>query len=342
MTDTPDLSIEDEVRAAMALHAEPEEVDTDDAAAPEADRDESGRFKAKDAVEEATAAEPEAAESPEEVAAEPDPYAAPPQHAKKAIREHWADLPSDVRADLIAREKEVHEGFTRFDEERQFGKRIKEVVAPYEPFIKSLGAEPVQAFDYLIKTDYALRTAEPAQRAQMFLRAAKDYGLDLETLTREAAILQENFNPVVETLQERIFRLESQLQSTNVQPTASVDADVVRMIEDFASKPENVHFAKVQPVMTALLESGQAQTLEEAYDRATYADPEIRALRLSAERETEERKRAEAKAAQAAAARKASVSVTGAPGSAVPTPPMESSGSLEDDIRNAIRAASGR
>lgn len=337
MSEAPDLSIEEELKAAIAQHtSEPEEEPV-----IEPERDEGGRFKAKEeeVVPEAEAA-PENAEQ-QEVSAELDPYAEPPRYAKKSIRENWSKFDPEIRKDLTERENEAHQQFTRFDEERQIGRRFKEASAPYDSFLKSLGADGLTAFDYLIKTDYALRTAQPEQRTQMFVRAAQDYGVNLSELANVAQAMEANFNPEVYRLQQQINRLESSLRPATVNQSVSVDNDVIRHIEDFASKPEHVHFSKVQPLMQALLASGQAETLEEAYDLAVHANPETRALRLAEHAATEERKRTEAAAAKAEAARRASVSVTGAPGLAVPTPPMESSGSIEDDVRNAIRAVSG-
>ena len=75
---------------------------------------------------------------------------------------------------------------------------------------------------------------------------------------------------------------------------------------------------------------------------AVYADPETRALQLTAHAAEEQRKRQLEAAEKAKAARQASVSVTGAPGSAVPPQKPESAGSLEDDIRAAIQSVNGR
>ena len=351
MTDSPDLSLEEELRAAMDGLKESPAIEGEVVEAGPLERDEGGRFKAKEATEEVAEetpveSAPEVVEDPAAGAAAaeaaPDPYAVPPTSADKAVREKWAELPPEVREGIHRREIDVHKGFTKWDEERNFGKRVREVVQPFEGFIKSLGAEPIQAVDYLIKTDYALRTAEPNARAQMFLKAAKDYGVDLSLLTQDAANLQANHDPVVETLQQRIFRLENQLQNDTNARRESEQEQISQSIADFASKPEHVHFPRVQAMMATLMEAGHADSLEKAYDMAVLADPETRALHLAAQREAEDRKRTEAAKAKAEAARKASVSVTGAPGSAVPTLTSESSGSLEDDIRNAIRAAEGR
>lgn len=356
MSESPDTiepaaetSIEDDIRAAIAEHsAEPEpapevepEPEAEDAPT-ERPRGPDGKFAAKETPE--PEIEPEAAPEPVEEPIAPDPFALAPQYAKKAVKENWSSLPAEVRQELHEREKEVHQQFTRFDEERNFGKAVKQVVAPYEGFIKSLGADPVQAFDYLIRTDYNLRTAPPEQRKAMFLQAAKDYGIEFNDAgygIDAPANGTPAADPRIETLQERINRLEFE-RNNDIQAAQERERQTLdQQIESFASDPAHAYFDRLRPMMAALLQSGQAENLDKAYEMALFADPETRALHLAATREAEERKRTAAATAQAQAARNASVSVTGAPGLAVPAP-MESSGSIEDDIRSAIRLVSDR
>ena len=95
--------------------------------------------------------------------------------------------------------------------------------------------------------------------------------------------------------------------------------------------------------MAALLNSGAAQTYQEAYEKAIWADPDIRSGLLSQQqREAEEKRNAEAKA-RTDAAKRAAGSVTGSPGGVRPT---NGSGtghsSLRDEIRANLAASTGR
>lgn len=343
LADTAETTLEEDISAALAT-ATAAEVPADDVATSEPKetpappegpgRDDSGKFKAKEPVE--TAPEPEPA-----APVIPDRFGVAPNYAKKAIRDNWKDLPLDVRTELHDREREFHQQLTRYDEDRNFGKKVKEVVDPYAPFIKSLGADPIQAVDYLIKTDYALRTAAPEQRKALFMKAAADYGVTFagDELNTQSGHVSD---PRVETLQQRLERLERDQQSVTQERQLAEQHSIEQQIADFSSKPENVYFETVSPMMASLLSSGQASSLEQAYDMAVYANPETRALQLAAQQGAEQSQRSEQEKAQAAAARRASVSVTGAPGLAVPASGQNSAGSLEDDIRNAIQSASSR
>lgn len=341
MTDE-DQSIHDEISAAMEAHkaANVEEA-VEDAAIPA--RDEAGRFAAKeepaDVVVEPVAKEEAPAETAEaDAPIIPDKFALPPQYAKAGIKAKWSELPPEVRQELHERETDFHKQLTRQDEERVFGKRVREVVAPYEGFIKSLGAEPIQAVDYLIKTDYALRTAPPEQRRELFIKAARDYGINLFEGDGQQQAAQGD--PRYDTLQQRLDRLESDRQAAIQQQQLAEQRSIEQQISDFSSRPENVFFDRVQPMMAALLESGQADSLEKAYEMAVYADPETRALQLAAQAEQSQRTILQQKSAEAAKARSASVSVTGAPGLTAPaSSPSNANATLEDDIRAALQAA---
>ena len=291
----------------------------------------------KGQIEANNTSEPELSASPEPVI--PDRFALPPQYAKKGIRDKWAELPAEVRQELHERESDFHKQLTRNDEERNFGKQVKQVVAPYEPFIRSLGADPVQAVDYLIKTDYALRTAPPEQRKALLIKAAADYGVNLNDHDLSMAA-PSPADPRVETLQQRLERLESERNRDIRERQLAEQRSIEQQIADFSSRPENAFFDRVSPMMATLLQSGQADSLEKAYEMAVYADPETRALQLAAQAEQSQRSTALEKQAQAQKARAASVSVTGAPGLTAPASSPTSSGSLEEDIRAAIAATS--
>lgn len=355
MNVSPDAEddIHAELRVAMdeiQAREEPEIVETDPAPEPEAEgrtRGADGRFVGKEPEE---AAEPETAPevaadpadpAPEDAPVIPDAFAVAPQYAKKAVRENWAALPAEVRQELHEREREVHQALTRQDGERNFGKAVQQVVAPYEGFIKSLGAEPVQAFEYLLKTDYALRTASPEQKKAMFLQAAKDYGIDLGTQGEgnylDPPVLQDP------ALVQRISQLETALNADKDARREQESAALNATIDAFAADPKNVFFDRVSPLMATLLQSGQFEDLPTAYEAAVLADPETRALHLAAKSEEEDRKRQAAAKVKTEAARAASVSVTGAPGqAAMPAQLNGSSGSIEDDIKAALAEVSSR
>ena len=94
--------------------------------------------------------------------------------------------------------------------------------------------------------------------------------------------------------------------------------------------------------MGVLLESGKASDLEDAYNRAIYADPEIRSSLLAANQQATNGKRLTELNAKTERAKSAAVSVTGSPGGSKPLNGSGSVGSIEDDLRAALREVGGR
>jgi hypothetical protein len=342
-------SLEDTLRSAFAAANEETPADPDPQAEALAEdtetpsgreRDEHGRFKPK-AGDEAPVEAGTALEAPTETPVTPDPYGLAPQYASKVVKDKWASLDPELRKEYHEREGVFHRELTKQDGERNFGRQIKAVVAPFEGLIKSLGAEPLQAIDYLLKGDAALRQGTPEQKRAMFMQMARDYGVQINP--GEAPEQQQPVDPRLETMQQRIDRLEREQNDARNAARETEQAEIASSIETFASDPANAYFEQVRNEMSALLQSGLAGSLKEAYDKAVWANPETRALHLAAERATEDRKRTAGAAEQAAKARRASPSVTGAPGSAVqPLSNGSASNSVEDDVRAALMLHAGR
>ena len=263
---------------------------------------------------------------------------------KPEMRGDFEKLPPSVQKYITEREEEVHRGFTKLDEERNLGKSVKDVIQPYMPIINAEGGTPLTAIKTLLNTAYILRTAPPTQKVQLFKELAQQYGVNLQSVVQPA----QQVHPVVQSLQDRIAQLEGTL---NQQATREQQAQyelqqreqgtVNSLISEFSSNPANVHFEAVRPVMAALLESGVAKDLQDAYDRAIYASPEIRQQILEADRlENEQRRKTEAQT-KTNAARRAGASVNGAPGVTVPNNGSPNRTLREEILANLRAATSG-
>jgi len=319
-------------------------------------RDESGRFtKAEAAAPAAEAAEPAsdpapAAEAATAAAAQTDaadPASTattaantikPPDAWSPAAKAKFATLDPEIQAEVMRREQEVHKGFTKQDEHRNLGKTFAEVVTPYLPMIRAEGGEPLQAVQALLQTAHNLRNATPDQKQNMFIQLARDYSVDLQgVFNRLAGGQQQQVDPQVQQLQQQLAQLQQERQMAVRSTVEAEQAQINTTIESFASDPKNLYFANVKADMAALLSNGSAKDLQEAYDMACWARPDIRPLLLQ---QTEQQKQAEAKA-RAQKARAAGASISGSPaGSAGNVPPANRS--LADEIRANLREVMGR
>lgn len=114
-----------------------------------------------------------------------------------------------------------------------------------------------------------------------------------------------------------------------------IQEEVTRSIKQFGGDPKNQFFENVRMDMTRLLQAGSAETLEDAYDKACWANPEIRSLLIKQQQTAPSDP--SAKAAAATQARAASKSITGSP-----IPNASAKGpetSIEDEIRQLMDAS---
>lgn len=335
------------------------ELPFDDAPAAAAEkpakaRDESGRFAPKAKAE----AAPEAVQEPTEAAVEeaapaiqPGPKAAPkaapeeraPASWRPNVREHWAALPAEVRAEVARREQEVQRTLQETSEARKYADAINRVVAPYEMFIKAENSNPLQAIDNMMATAARLRTGTGPETAGLIAQLVTQFGVGrfgnqfIEQLDSALAGGQPRQDPAQFAVQQAVqqqlapvqqfmsqFQQAQQAQRERAQQEAQ--GEVVQFLER-AEFGEDVR-EEMADIIEVSQKRGRQLSLQEAYQQACLVNPDVRAT-LDA--------RARARGAQATTgaaqrARAAAVSVTGSP--ALAAPKADST-----DVRSAIEAA---
>lgn len=329
-------SLREELQSAFDESKQPAEPEEATPAASSRARDESGRFaKSEEKTETAPAAQatPQAAQSP---AAAPAAQAeVPVAWRSEANQKIWAALSPEVQKAISQREAEVHKGFTKFDDERNFGKSIRDVVNPYLPMIQAEGGNPVAAVQNLLNTAYILRNAPAEQKVQALQRIAQTYGISLENVVQQR---QNPVDPQYESLQQRLARLETERQQETQQRQYQQQQELTSQITAFAASPDHPHFETVKTHMGTLLQNGLATSMQDAYDQAVWSRPDLRSAMLAAQQAAEQSKRQADAAAKASAARAASGSVRGNPAGAVANNGSPDR-SLRDEIRASLRGA---
>jgi predicted CopG family antitoxin len=326
MTET--LSIEDEIRETLkGLKDTTEEVV------------EAAEEPIDDLKEDPTDIEETPTEAPEgeevvidEVKEEVEPA---PQGLSAKMKEKWKDLDPEVRQELARREEDFHKKLTASDSEYHFGKKMKDVVSPYMAIIQSEGGTPESAVKDLLNTAYVLRTGRPEQKAQLLMQVAQQYGVDLS----QAMQPQEQVHPALAEMQRELAMLRQQANPETIkqQLQEQMESDsITSQVNAFAGDPANKYFEQVKPIMASLLSSGAAQDIQEAYDRACYADPTIRSTLLAEQNKANDAKRK----ADVQRKKQASASVVGSPDGTSPNAKAPNK-SLEDELREAMNASSG-
>lgn len=270
----------------------------------------------------------------------PAPTLKPPVSLKPEARAEWGKVPPIVQAEIVRRDREVSDALRTSAEARRFQEEFQRTVAPYEMLIRSENSNPIQAVDRLLQTAAALRTAPPAQKAQLVASIVREYGIDIRML--DSALSGGALpppDPHVQAVQSQIAPLVEfvnslkQQQQTLAQRTQEEAASEIEAF--FANTDEFPYAEDLREEIADLLEinarRGRQMSLQDAYARATMAHPTISKL-------VENSRIASSAAQQNAAAQRAkqvAASVKGAPST------ERGSEQVGDSIRGALEAAIG-
>jgi DNA primase len=209
-------------------------------------------------------------------------------------------------------------------------------VQPYLALIQSEGGTPAAAVQSLLNTAYILRTGSPQAKQQALMGVARQFGVELNGIQHQQA----QVHPEIAALQNEIAQLRGSLSQRELAEQQQTQAEIGEAIQAFAADPSHAHFEEVKAHMAALLREGLAKDLQDAYDQACHARPDIRATLLAQQRAEEEQKRRSEEKARAEAARNKAVSITGGPGIAAARSAPESR-SLREELEANFRAAAG-
>ena len=269
-------------------------------------RDEVGRFAAKEKVPEA--------ETP---VTEPKPVKAPSSW-KPAAQEAYlkaergeALTPEEVRIltnEANRRESDFHRGVEEFKTHAQKAKAYEAAIAPYQQTLQNMGVDAPTAIASLLKADHTLRYSDPATKAQYFQQLAQQYGINLEQIQNPP-----QYDPQTQYLMQQLNELRQSQQQWHNSIQQQEQTRANHELEQF-SQAGNAHFDAVRGDMADLLETGKATSLQDAYEKAVWMNPDIRQSLIEQQR-LDAQKKATSEA-QALRAKSAAVSVKGSSPSA--------------------------
>lgn len=256
------------------------------AAATNSDRDEAGRFKAKEAVVETPAATP----SPTPAAVTPGPAPTPaaatgeegvwkqdkaPQSWTPAVREKWATIDPEIRAEIVRREEAAVTGVRQLQERYAPMDQLANSIGPYMNEIVQQGQNPNAYLQATLAAEKELRAADVPSRFQALLKIADNYGIPLRDIINKS-VGEEVLGPMakVQIPQEITNELQEQRQWRQQQEANYAQS----AYNSFASDPKNEFFNDVRNQMADLIDAGVAKTLPEAYEAAIWANPTTRAV----------------------------------------------------------------
>lgn len=337
-------------------------------------RDDGGKFAKRDAAgnevkpaadgADATAADPAAATDKTKLPDQPkdaDKPETPATAASTELPTSWSaemkaklsSLPPE-HADIVRyaaqRDKESSDAISRAGQQIKAFEPIRNVVEQFSETFQRNGLAPHDGIARMLAVEQWLGKDPGA----CIVEIAKAYKVDLQRLTGQQpaqgseppAGTEGANNPIVSTLQTQLAETRADLNKVMSHLTAQQRSQIegektalARQIAEFASeqkdgKPLRPHFEAVRGHMAALMSSGAAQTMEEAYEQASFAVPDIRNRILADQRVADDAKRTKEIADRAAAAKR-SATVNVKSGTASGQGPK----TMDDTLREVARKA---
>jgi len=250
-----------------------------------------------------------------------------PKSWKPDHKEKWNTLDPDVRKEILRREDDFHKGTAPLRAASDFVRRFQQASAPVESMLRS-GVDPIQLYSNFAQA-HATLSRGGAEAATFLRQLAQDYKIDLDA---EPAYV----DPALSALQQQVNGLNSQLSAREQADANARRAQVATQVETFAADPKNNLFEVVAGEMTAFLKADPKLTLEAAYEKAIWANPDARKTVL--EREVAAKAAADAKAAAEKASKAAAASEGSVRNTARTAPVTGSVGSMDDTMRETLKA----
>lgn len=259
------------------------------------------------------AATPPPAEAPADVEGTPAPteeaqsaaVGAPRTWRPEAAAE-WDKLPQAVQAEIQKREEDIFKGIEGYKADAAYGKTMQGVMAPYEQVMKQYNIDPVAQVSDMMSAHYTLALGTSEQKTELFQRIAKDYGIDLAQVFGQQAPDQNLYiDPEVLALRKELASVKSVTTTIQQERLQNQKQTIETEVAQFAADPSNVHFGDVVKDMAHLIQTNQAASVKEAYEKAIWLNPAVRAKEISRQQAEGQAKAAKEAEAKAAAARKA-------------------------------------
>lgn len=303
-------------------------------------------------------AEKPAVETKPDTSAEPSPdikaLVTPPATWSASAKAIYGTLPETARKEIAKREQDYARGIQQHAEHAKGYQNMMREFQPYEAMIRAENGTPEGAIRDLLKTSYMLRTGTPQERGQLVMQIAQRFGADITPYTGQQAKPegQQEFMPQVEQYVQQLVtphlqRIQSWEQSqatAQQQQQQALQQDTMSQIEAFQNataedgSPKHMYFENVRGLMSAYFANGQAESLDQAYEMACWANPEVRAAMQADMQRSADAQRLEEAKRKAKDAKGASFNVTGQGGTGIAGTTQSS---LRDELASQLESAMG-
>lgn len=203
---------------------------------------------------------------------------------KPGVREHWAGIHPEVQDEIARREADHNKVLNDSAGFRKVADEYYKTVAPFQNLIQAQGSTPAQAIHNLMSTAAQLTQGTPARKAEVVLNIINEYGVDISMLDQVLAgqtPADDPNQPLLNAIDERLAPINTFMGSVQQQQTTrneAVGAEAATELATFA-EAHSEFYEDLRDDMADLLEMaanrGRAMTMEQAYERAAAAHPDI-------------------------------------------------------------------
>ena len=262
-----------------------------------------------------------------EPAPEPPVWERPPASWKKDYHEAWTTADPKLKEYAWKREEEMRAGVEPLLSKAQFADQMQQAIDPYMNNIRGLGIEAPQAVKALMEADNVLRHGTPQQKQQYFAQLAQQYGINMGDVQVQPT------DPNFYAIQNELAQVRGEVLNWKQQQEAAQNQALLQEINQFQTKAE--YFEEARPTMIQLLNSGVAQDLDDAYQKAIRLDNDLFTKHQQASQGAADAAKREASNKAAKAARAAAVSVkSSTPGAATSTKAQDRRSLLMEQFDN--------
>lgn len=251
----------------------------------------------------------------------------PPEDWSEEWAAEFRKLPDEGRQVLLNAYRYQQADYTRKTQE--IAEIRKAIPDEMKQQLQLKGVSEGQYIQSLTAADRYLR--QSPKEAIEYL--ANSYGVDLKQFADDGSE-DDLADPEVSRLRNEVTELRTRLQQRDQREQQSQQATVNQQVQQFAEekdesgKPRHPHFETVKPHMGALLSSGAAESLSDAYEQAIWARPDLR-QELLAQQQREQQAEAEASRKKKASRAKKAATPAGSGTTATET-------EQPDDLRAAL------
>ena len=301
-------------------------------------RDASGRFVKKPAEGEVTEGGqvtpgPEApvTEVPPEGQQTVQPASAPKTWRKEAAA-LFNNLPPLVQAEILKRETDMHKGLAQYRTNAMVGQSFEQALQRFVPLLHQHRINPVDMVQRMTTAHFNLLLSPPEVKVQVASSLLKDYGINPMDLL-DAPIE----SPEVAQMRTEMQTLRDTMGAMQQRHFEQVQAQVRTDVDSFADDPANIYFDELADDIAGLIRQGVARNLREAYEKAIWLNPTVRAKEL-ARLSSQKQAQATAAAAQHASRAKIATAANVVSRDHPNTTAAEPTGSMDDTLANTLAA----